>query len=102
MARQNTLQNFSLLLQWKTEATNEEPVPLPDISSEDPPAFPSTSAENKQNIPNQDSKGDESPQPHPTDICVDMDREVPPCDSDTAMWFPASEKHVSFWSTATI
>ncbi|XP_069946236.1 uncharacterized protein [Cherax quadricarinatus] len=62
---------FSASVVENIEATNKDPVPLPDdVSSEDTPAFPSTSAENKKNIPDQDSKGDESPQPHSTDTCV--------------------------------
>ena len=95
ISKESSERNAALIVE-NIEANN-------DFSFEEPPVFPSASAENENDISiNQDSEGDESPHPHSTDTSVDMDSEAPPCDSDTAMWFPVREKHVSFWSTAII
>lgn len=80
---------FSALTMENIEANEEEQVR----------DLPSISAENESNISNQDIEGDASS--HPTNTS-DMDNEVTSCDSDPVMWFPVREKHVSFWSKATL
>ena len=71
------------------ETNNEKPVPY----------LPSTSAENESNISNQDIEGGWSL--CPTDNS-DMDSKVSSCDPDPATWFSVREKHVPFWSKATL